>query len=383
MKLHRLSALLFISFIAFSCTSSKKIITPGPSSISGLRLINEYVVPHNLQFKGTTVGGLSGIDYDRVHNLYYLICDDRSDRSPARFYTARISVTDKGIDSVEFTDVITLLNKEGRSYPSGKASPAASADPESMRYNPAKNEIVWSSEGERLINEKETSLGDPAIYIAGMNGQYKDNFLLPANMHMQSIQKGPRRNGVFEGLAFSDDYKYLFVSLEEPLYEDGPKAGSGDSTAWVRWIKLNTKTKRPVAQYAYQIDPIPYVATPPGAFRVNGISEILYAGNDQFLVLERAFATGTRNNGIRIFIADTHYAQDISSVASIDPAPSFRPITKKLLLNMDNLGRYIDNVEGITFGPILPNGNRSLILVADNNFDEGEKSQFFLFEILP
>lgn len=383
MKLYRLFSLLLISFIAFSCTSAKKISNPGPTTISGLRLINEYVVPYNLQFKNTIVGGLSGIDYDRRNNLYYLVCDDRSDRNPARFYTARISVTDKGIDSVTFIDVVTLLNKEGKSFASGKTTAALSTDPESIRYNPLKNEIVWGSEGERLVNEKETTLVDPSVYIAGTNGQYKDSFLLPANMHMQATQKGPRRNGVFEGLAFTPDYKYLFASVEEPLYDDGPRAGSGDSTAWVRLIKFNTRTRKPVAQHAYQIDALPHTPNPAGAFAVNGISEILYAGNDQLLVMERAFVTGTKNNSVRIFLADTRYAQDISSVASIDPAPSFRPITKKLLLNFDSLGRYIDNVEGITYGPLLSNGNRTLIFVVDNNFDEGEKMQFFLFEVLP
>jgi len=50
---------------------------------------------------------------------------------------------------------------------------------------------------------------------------------------------------------------------------------------------------------------------------------------------------------------------------------------------MDVLGIYIDNVEGITFGPILPNGHRTLVLVADNNFAAFEKTQIFVFEIIP
>ena len=50
---------------------------------------------------------------------------------------------------------------------------------------------------------------------------------------------------------------------------------------------------------------------------------------------------------------------------------------------MDALGIYVDNVEGITFGPTLPNGHRTLLLVADNNFAVFEKTQFFLFEIIP
>jgi len=43
----------------------------------------------------------------------------------------------------------------------------------------------------------------------------------------------------------------------------------------------------------------------------------------------------------------------------------------------------IDNIEGITFGPKLANGNQSLLLVSDNNFQAfGQQlNQFILMEI--
>ena len=60
----------------------------------------------------------------------------------------------------------------------------------------------------------------------------------------------------------------------------------------------------------------------------------------------------------------------------------FKAAGKKLLLNMDDLGIYIDNIEGVTFGPLLPNGHKTLLFIADNNFSPFEKSQVLLFEIL-
>ena len=48
---------------------------------------------------------------------------------------------------------------------------------------------------------------------------------------------------------------------------------------------------------------------------------------------------------------------------------------------MDDLGIYIDNIEGVTFGPILPDGKRSLLFISDNNFSPLEKTQVLLFEI--
>ena len=50
---------------------------------------------------------------------------------------------------------------------------------------------------------------------------------------------------------------------------------------------------------------------------------------------------------------------------------------------MDDLKIYTDNIEGVTFGPDLPNGHKSLIFIADNNFNPMEKSQVMLFEVIP
>ncbi len=61
--------------------------------------------------------------------------------------------------------------------------------------------------------------------------------------------------------------------------------------------------------------------------------------------------------------------------------PGVKVAEKRLLLNMDDLGIDIYNIEGVTFGPTLPNGKRSLLFVADNNFNPIEQTQFLLFEI--
>jgi hypothetical protein len=50
---------------------------------------------------------------------------------------------------------------------------------------------------------------------------------------------------------------------------------------------------------------------------------------------------------------------------------------------MDDLKIYTDNIEGVTFGPTLPNGHRTLIFISDNNFASFEKTQLLLFEIIP
>jgi hypothetical protein len=44
---------------------------------------------------------------------------------------------------------------------------------------------------------------------------------------------------------------------------------------------------------------------------------------------------------------------------------------------------YVDNIEGISWGPKLANGHRSLILVSDNNFNPDQRTQFLAFEVMP
>src|SRR5258706_15098408 len=102
-----------------------------------------------------------------------------------------------------------------------------------------------------------------------------------------------------------------------------------------------------------------------------------------FIVIERAYITGRLPSYIRVYLADASAASDISSVSSLMGHSTIKLLTKKLLLNMESLGRFIDNIEGVTFGPALPNGHKTLLFVADDNFAATERSQFLLFEILP
>jgi len=60
---------------------------------------------------------------------------------------------------------------------------------------------------------------------------------------------------------------------------------------------------------------------------------------------------------------------------------SLRPVTKRLVFDLDTLNIVLDNVEGMTFGPRLPDGRRTLILVSDDNFSPTQFTQFLAFAI--
>ncbi|MCX6207147.1 MAG: esterase-like activity of phytase family protein [Bacteroidetes bacterium] len=364
----------------FSCAVSHKAQN---NQIGSLKFINEYEVPYNQESNGTTIGGLSGIDYDAEKGIYYLISDDRSAINPARFYTAKIIISDKGIDTVQWIATAPMLQSNGSPYPNSKQDPAHTPDPEAIRYNKKSGELIWTSEGERIVRGKDTVLENPAITRISLNGKYIDTFPLPANLLMRATEKGPRQNGVLEGLTFDNNFKTMYVNVEEPLYEDGPRADIKPNNAWIRIYQYDVASKKNTAQFAYHLEPIAYPSTPETAFKINGVPDIYAIGNNQLIVLERSFSSGRLPCTLKVFLADLNGAEDIKENSSLIINPVTKPVKKKLLLNMDDLKIYTDNIEGVTFGPTLANGHRTLIFVSDNNFASFEKTQLLLFEILP
>jgi 3-phytase len=86
--------------------------------------------------------------------------------------------------------------------------------------------------------------------------------------------------------------------------------------------------------------------------------------------MERSFSVGAPQTGNTIKL----YKVALTG-------PSSRPARKTLLLNLDTLGIPLDNVEGMTLGPRLPDGRRALVLVSDNNFAAAQFTQFLLFAL--
>ena len=93
-------------------------------------------------------------------------------------------------------------------------------------------------------------------------------------------------------------------------------------------------------------------------------------------------------NNVKIYDVDISNATDVSGIDSLADS-DFTPASKKLLFDFEEIrdqltDGVVDNIEGITFGPDFPNGNKSVVLVADNNFSAfgPQLNQFVLFELL-
>jgi hypothetical protein len=369
---------LITGIVVNSCSGNRHI--PVAGNFSRISFLSEYDLCYNQNFRNTIIGGLSGIDYDRKKKIYYIISDDRSEKNPARFYEAQIIINQNKIDTVIFLDTKFLKTGPGNVYPDSHHDPYHTPDPEAIRYNPNNNRLLWSSEGERIVRQNKPVLEDPSITEINTDGSYIDTFILASQFHMHETESGPRQNSVFEGLAFDDNYQSLFVSVEEPLYDDGPRAALYDSTGIIRIIRYDVSSRNATAQYAYTIDAVSRPPKPPGSFKNNGVSEILSVGMNQLLVVERSFSTGWPGCTIKVFLADLSRADNIDNIPAVENK-KVRMVSKKLLINMDSLGFYIDNIEGVTFGPDLPDGHKTLLFVSDNNFNPFQKTQFLLFEI--
>ena len=123
----------------------------------------------------------------------------------------------------------------------------------------------------------------------------------------------------------------------------------------------------------------------PGREADNGVSEILAVNDHQVLVVERAGvenADGIYTNHVRIYAMETDGATDIQAIPALAGA-AYVPARKRLLLDLEKIGlERVDNIEGISWGPRLENGRRSLVMISDDNFNAQQVTQILAFEVL-
>lgn len=355
---------LLILIITSACGTSKKI----HQDTLKITFLDDFIIPTNFQFKGTTVGGLSGIDYN--NGTYYLICDHPG---TPRYYTATITLNKKSIDTVIITGVTTL----------DKSSPFLknkTLDLEAIRYHEKKDQLIISSEGSVQHGK------DPSIFEVDKDGKYISHYEVPGYFLAEGEQK-PRNNGVFEGLAESIDSNAWWVGMELPLQKDGSKPKLFPTKSPIRITRFEKETGEASRQFVMQLENITKI--PWLYFAVNGLTELLEYAPDRFLVLERAFSAGhgTNGNTVRIFDVNASSTTNTLEFENLKKA-NFREATKKLVFDFkrvrkDLKEKIIDNIEGMTFGPDLPNGNKTLLLVSDDNFSSigRQITQIILLEV--
>ena len=339
-----------------------------------LQFIGQAIVPTGTTFAATTIGGLSSITYDPKLNVYYTLSDDQSQINPARFYTVGIDVgASFDASDVHFEAVTTLQKPGGGPYPVG------GLDPEGLVLTKDR-ELILTSEG------NTNTLLAPFVREYDLTGDYLADLPVPGYyLPTADHSSGIRFNLAFEAAAVPPDGRFFFTATENALFQDGPAATVTNGSP-SRILRYNLQNERLDREYLYETDPIFEPPIPPTQFAVNGIVELLPFNNELMLSMERSFSVGVPGTGneIKLYSVALPGATNVLGVPSLaGKLDSIRPAQKTLLLDLGSLGIPLDNVEGMTWGPKLPDGRQSLVLVSDNNFAASQFTQLLLFAVSP
>ncbi|NJM69705.1 MAG: esterase-like activity of phytase family protein [Scytonema sp. RU_4_4] len=370
-KIFKFPRIIFF-FIPILIISIFFINVPAPNfPITGIDFIGSATFPTGFSFQKTPMGGFSGITYDAKHQLYYTISDDRSEKAPARFYTLKIDLTNEPLTDSEVVPVgvTTLLNENSQTFPNGRI------DSEGIAIT-NKETVYISSEGDNrkqikpFLKEFSISSGKELRTLPIPNKFLPD----------KSAQQGVRNNLVFESLTITPNNKSLFLATENALIQDGPEAKPKISSP-CRILQYNLLTQQPEKEFLYKTEAVtPFLNISPQFS--SGLTDLVALDNQgHFLSLERTF-TGL-GFSISLFQISLEGADDIHNIDSLLTVDlnKIEPTDKKLLLNLRKLDVALDNIEGLTLGPKLSNGQLSLILVSDNNFNPLQRSQILAFKL--
>ncbi|MGM0579614.1 MAG: esterase-like activity of phytase family protein [Bacteroidota bacterium] len=311
----------------------------------------------------TILGGLSSIDYIG-DNDFIFISDDRSEFSPARIYEVDVDFDTDGILNYSFNKTFFLKNEKGNSFEKNEL------DPESIRYRASSNTYFYTSEGGRTdewIN--------PFIWEVNRKGEFVKSIDIPEIFNFND-EKGTRENGGFESLSFEND-TIVWYANELPLKEDGEVPGFKEGKYPVRLVRQDIKNNKVLNQYAYHISALTELPDPEDGFYINSVPEILFIEENKLWILERSYATGI-GNFVRLFEINSSNATDIKNVASLADK-EYTSVSKNLILDFTDFNQRIDNIEGMAFGPDFSDGSKSLLFISDDNFNEEQETQLWLF----
>ncbi|MBW4582265.1 MAG: esterase-like activity of phytase family protein [Tildeniella nuda ZEHNDER 1965/U140] len=345
-----------------------------------LDFLDDYQLPKQ-DFKGTRVGGLSGMTYDRQRDRFYALSDDRSEFAPARFYTLKLALDQANantpqIKQVAIETVTTIMGEDSKPYVKG------TIDPEGIALSPL-DTVFISSEG-------VTRDGIPPFVreFDLKTGKWKRNLQLPKR-YSPDAEGDQQTQGVQDNLGFesltiaSSSYGKtavepfrLFAATESALKQDiSPMEQTQGAKNRLLHYMLEARRALLISEHLYQLDP------PPNGAIAHGLTDLLAIDQGgHFLSLERSF--GNKGFGVKLFQLATGGATDISSIDSLKGTlRGTVAIPKKLLLDLSFLDVPLDNLEGMAIGPRLPDGSRSLLLVSDDNFRDEQVTQFLLFRL--
>jgi hypothetical protein len=322
----------------------------------------------------------SGLTYSGAGNRYYATNDrgfgDGMTRSLDRFHVLEITV-DPAAKTVtpRLVETRMLTDESGRNFIGLSSAYDQRFDPEGIRvgrdgtlyisdeYGP----YVWqfTPEGKRL-----RMLAVPDKFQIAHPDPDEDR-------EIAGNTSGRVSNKGMEGLAITPDGRALFGIMQSPLIQDGGRKSVNNRILKIDLANGSTR------EYLYPLE------NPK-----TGVSEILAIDDHRFIVLERD-GKGGKSAFSKLFAIDVAKASDISAIGTTaknglptSGAPAgVTPVAKRLFLDLldPKFGLASDDypakVEGLTWGPDLPDGRRLLLVMSDNDLMTKAPTWIYAFAI--
>lgn len=336
-----------------------------------LEFLGMAVYPGNRELAGAPIGGLSGLTWDGTTETWLAVSDDAAVRGPARAYRLAIDLDDGRLeeDAVKVLEMIELQDADGGSFA------PHTVDPEGIAVLPD-GTFYASSEG----NADEGI--PPFVRRFAADGSPLEELSLPPHLAPDGDGKrGIRQNTGLEALGLTADNNWLFTAAESALAQDG-LANHPERDSPARLMRFNRHSGELASEHVYVVGPLPARPEPSDGVAVKGITELLPLTENHLLVLERTYVQG-HGNTIELYLVTFSDATDVSDIPDLTPGTDagrepVQPMSKHLLLDFATLGVPVDNLEGMAFGPNLPDGRRLLLVVSDNNFNATTQTTQFL-----
>lgn len=334
-------------------------------------------------------GGVSAIDWIPGTSRF-IVASDRGPKDGAvswacRFHEIELPVQ-RGQDrpfSASVTRTILLHGPGGR-YFSGSSSQLAPdsqfcgrLDPEGLRV--AQDGSVWISDeyGPHLLRFSTSGEllqdwavpGDFLVRVHSARAADEDS----------GNQSGRRSNRGMEGLALTPDGRHLVGLMQSALIQDARLNEKGNWTGLhSRIVRIDLKQGK-AEQFAYRQENEKYK-----------LHEILALDHDRYLVIEQDGESGDEARFKQIFLVNLRSATRLPEGCRLPPdslPKGVTPVSKSLLIDLLDsrwgLGgpEMPAKIEGLSWGPVLEDGRRILVVATDNDFIAEQDSLFYIFAV--